>query len=87
MYRDLTQGSISRSLILFALPMIAGNLLQPLVGQIKIAGNIHPVHPFFHGSDHTSRKIITLLYYSFSAFVVFPCHFSQASSLSTVDFL
>ena len=28
MYRDLTRGSISRSLILFALPMIAGNLLQ-----------------------------------------------------------
>ena len=28
MYRDLTQGNISRSLILFALPMIAGNLLQ-----------------------------------------------------------
>ena len=30
MYRDLTRGSISRSLILFALPMIAGNLLQQL---------------------------------------------------------
>ena len=28
MYRDLTRGSISRLLILFALPMIAGNLLQ-----------------------------------------------------------
>ena len=28
MYRDLTQGNISRSLILFALPMITGNLLQ-----------------------------------------------------------
>ena len=28
MYRDLTQGNISRSLTLFALPMIAGNLLQ-----------------------------------------------------------
>lgn len=28
MYRDLTRGSISRSLIMFALPMIAGNLLQ-----------------------------------------------------------
>ena len=28
MYRDLTRGSVSRSLILFALPMIAGNLLQ-----------------------------------------------------------
>ncbi len=28
MVRDLTQGSISRSLLLFALPMMAGNLLQ-----------------------------------------------------------
>ena len=28
MYRDLTRGNISRTLILFALPMIAGNLLQ-----------------------------------------------------------
>ena len=28
MYRDLTRGSIARSLILFSLPMIAGNLLQ-----------------------------------------------------------
>ena len=28
MYRDLTRGSISRSLILFALPMMAGTLLQ-----------------------------------------------------------
>ena len=28
MYRDLTRGSISRSLILFALPMMAGNMLQ-----------------------------------------------------------
>lgn len=28
MYRDLTRGNISRALILFALPMIAGNLLQ-----------------------------------------------------------
>ena len=28
MYHDLTKGSISRSLLLFALPMMAGNLLQ-----------------------------------------------------------
>jgi len=28
MYRDLTQGGISKTLLLFALPMIAGNLLQ-----------------------------------------------------------
>ena len=30
MYRDLTKGSISKGLVLFALPMIAGNLLQQL---------------------------------------------------------
>ena len=28
MYHDLTKGNISRSLLLFALPMMAGNLLQ-----------------------------------------------------------
>ena len=30
MYRDLTKGSISKGLVLFALPMIAGNLFQQL---------------------------------------------------------
>lgn len=30
MYRDLTKGSITKGLLLFALPMIAGNLLQQL---------------------------------------------------------
>ncbi len=29
-YRDLTQGSITKGLLLFALPMVAGNLLQQL---------------------------------------------------------
>ena len=30
MYRDLTQGSITKGLVLFALPMVAGNVLQQL---------------------------------------------------------
>ncbi len=30
MYRDLTRGSITKGLLLFALPMMAGNLLQQL---------------------------------------------------------
>ena len=30
MYRDMTRGSITRSLLLFALPMMAGSLLQQL---------------------------------------------------------
>lgn len=29
-YRDLTQGSITKGLLLFAAPMVAGNLLQQL---------------------------------------------------------
>ena len=30
MYRDMTRGGITRSLLLFALPMMAGRLLQQL---------------------------------------------------------
>ena len=30
MYRDMTRGGITRSLLLFALPMMAGNLLQQM---------------------------------------------------------
>ena len=30
MYRDLTQGSSTKGLLLFAAPMVAGNLLQQL---------------------------------------------------------
>ena len=28
MYRDLTRGNITKTILLFVLPMIAGNLLQ-----------------------------------------------------------
>ena len=30
MYRDMTRGGITRSLLLFALPMMVGSLLQQL---------------------------------------------------------
>lgn len=42
MYHDLTRGSISRSLILFALPMVAGNLLQQCynVADTLIVGRV-----------------------------------------------
>lgn len=42
MYHDLTRGSISRSLILFALPMMAGNLLQQCynVADTLIVGRV-----------------------------------------------
>ncbi len=42
-YRDLTKGSISKGLIAFAVPMIAGNILQqfynilaPVIGETGI---------------------------------------------------
>ena len=34
MYHDLTKGSISRSLLLFALPMMAGRLLSGLLAVV-----------------------------------------------------
>ena len=37
MYRDLTKGSIIRGLLLFALPMIAGNLLQQTYNLVDAA--------------------------------------------------
>ena len=42
MYIDLTRGNISRSLLLFALPMMAGNLLQQFynIADILIVGRV-----------------------------------------------
>ena len=42
MYHDLTQGKISRSLLLFALPMMAGNLLQQFynIADTLIVGRV-----------------------------------------------
>lgn len=42
MYHDLTKGSISRSLMLFALPMIAGNMLQQFynIADTLIVGRV-----------------------------------------------
>ena len=62
MYRDLTRGPISRSLILFALPMMAGNLLQQfyniadtlIVGRALGAGALAAV-----GSAYTLMTFLT----------------------------
>ena len=62
MYRDLTRGPISRSLILFALPMMAGNLLQQfyniadtlIVGRALGSGALAAV-----GSAYTLMTFLT----------------------------
>ena len=42
MYRDLTKGRIGSTLIMFALPMIAGNLLQQFynIADTLIVGQV-----------------------------------------------
>lgn len=69
MYRDLTRGPISRSLILFALPMMAGNLLQQfyniadtlIVGRALGAGALAAV-----GSAYTLMTFLTSVFWGLS---------------------
>ncbi len=69
MYRDLTRGSISRSLILFALPMMAGNLLQQfyniadtlIVGRVLGSNALAAV-----GSAYTLMTFLTSIFLGLS---------------------
>lgn len=62
MYRDLTEGNIPRTLVLFALPMVAGNLLQQcynvadtlIVGRFLGSGALAAV-----GSAYTLMTFLT----------------------------
>lgn len=62
MERNLTQGSISRSLILFSLPMILGNLIQQLynVADTLIVGKtIGPTALSAVGSSYSLMTLLT----------------------------
>lgn len=69
MQRDLTHGPIGHSLILFALPMIAGNLLQQLyniadtliVGRVLGSGALAAV-----GSAYTLMTFLTSIFLGIS---------------------
>ena len=69
MYRDLMRGNISRALILFALPMIAGNLLQQfyniadtlIVGRALGANALAAV-----GSAYTLMTFLTSIFLGLS---------------------
>lgn len=69
MYRDLTRGNISRALILFALPMIAGSLLQQfyniadtlIVGRALGANALAAV-----GSAYTLMTFLTSIFLGLS---------------------
>ena len=62
MYHDLTKGNISRSLLLFALPMMAGNLLQQFynVADTLIVGRfLGPDALAAVGSSYTVMTFLT----------------------------
>lgn len=69
MYHDLTKGSISRSLLLFALPMMAGNLLQQfynitdtlIVGRVLGKNALAAV-----GSSYTLMTFLTSIFLGLS---------------------
>ena len=69
MYYDLTRGKISRSLILFALPMMAGNLLQQfyniadtlIVGRVLGSNALAAV-----GSSYTLMTFLTSIFLGLS---------------------
>ena len=82
MYRDLTKGSIAKGLVLFALPMMAGNLLQQLyniadtliVGQFLGAKALAAV-----GSAYTLMVFLTsvLLGLCMGSGAIFHCNTGQ----------
>ena len=69
MYHDLTEGKISRSLLLFALPMMAGNLLQQfyniadtlIVGRVLGSNALAAV-----GSSYTLMTFLTSIFLGLS---------------------
>ena len=82
MQKDLTQGSITKTLLLFAMPMIAGNLLQQfyniadtlIVGRFLGAEALAAV-----GSSYTLMTFLTsiLLGLSMGSGAVFSIHYGE----------
>ena len=69
MYRDLTRGSIVRSLILFSLPMIAGNLLQQFynIADTLIVGRVLGENALAAvGSAYTLMTFLTSIFLGLS---------------------
>ena len=71
MYHDLTKGNISKSLLLFALPMIAGNLLQQLynIADTLIVGLVLGKNILAAvGSAYTLMTFLTSIFLGLSLF-------------------
>ena len=69
MYYDLTKGKISKNLILFALPMMAGNLMQQFynIADTLIVGRVVGKNALAAGgSAYTRRTFWTAIFLGLS---------------------
>lgn len=69
MYHDLTKGNISKSLLLFAFPMIAGNLLQQFynIADTLIVGRVLGKNALAAvGSAYTLMTFLTSIFLGLS---------------------
>ena len=69
MYCDLTKGSITKGLVLFALPMIAGNLMQQLynIADTLIVGQALGKNALASvGSAYTLMTFLTSIFFGLS---------------------
>ena len=69
MYYDLTRGSISKSLFFFALPMMAGNLLQQFynIADTLIVGRVLGTNALAAvGSAYTLMTFLTSIFLGLS---------------------
>ena len=68
MYYDLTKGKISKNLILFALPMMAGNLMQQFynIADTLIVGCVVGKNALAVGSAYTLMTFLTSIFLGLS---------------------
>ena len=68
MYYDLTKGKISKNLILFALPMMAGNLMQQFynIADTLIVGRVVGKNALAVGSAYTLMTFLTSIFLGLS---------------------
>ena len=68
MYYDLTKGKISKNLILFALPMMAGNLMKQFynIADTLIVGRVGGKNALAVGSAYTLMTFLTSIFLGLS---------------------
>lgn len=90
MYQDLTKGKIGKTLILFALPMMAGNFLQQFynIADTLIVGRVLGRNALAAvGSAYTLMTFLTSIFLGFSmgAGALFSIYYGKGDKKSLTD--